>query len=275
MASVLVGHPFDTVKVRMQQANASTKGLLAGFRQSSLMRGLLGPILAVTPQNSAMYAVYGATGRALGPEDRPMSQQPAWVSCTAGVMAGLTYGAIACPMEVVKCNMQVTHSGSMAECVRAIYGRHGLRGLFRGMPVTLLRDGPTSVVYFGVYEWLKAQIASRRKPANAPADWKPEDDLLAITLAGSVAGSACWFLSLPADLVKTRIQTASGPAPPAWRLAQQIFRQEGLRSFFRGGVACVARAFPATGCQFLGYEVTVSLVRGRHRAMSQPTSTER
>lgn len=35
-----------------------------------------------------------------------------------------------------------------------------------------------------------------------------------------------------------------------------------------GHVACVARAFPATGCQFLGYEVTVSLVRGRHRAMS-------
>ena len=100
-------------------------------------------------------------------------------------------------------------------------------------------------------------VGHLRKPDNAPPNWKAEDDLLGVTVAGGIAGALTWFVSLPFDVVKTRLQTMSGPVPGAWAMTRHIWRTEGLPAFFRGGVACIVRAFPANGVQFLGYEMTI------------------
>ena len=55
-------------------------------------------------------------------------------------------------MELVKTQMQVCGKDGISESVRHIYSLGGMRGLFRGLLVTLTREVPAFGVYFGSYE---------------------------------------------------------------------------------------------------------------------------
>lgn len=69
-ASVVVGHPFDTIKVRMQVASptsASGGGGGGGIQSfggvSSLFRGIGAPLSTAAVVNAIIFASYGATSR--------------------------------------------------------------------------------------------------------------------------------------------------------------------------------------------------------------------
>ena len=67
-ASIVVGHPFDTVKVRMQVAKpkgtVSLSSLTSGFGGiSSLFRGLAAPLYTAALVNAVIFAAYGSSAR--------------------------------------------------------------------------------------------------------------------------------------------------------------------------------------------------------------------
>ena len=68
-ASVIVGHPFDTIKVRMQVAPSasSAAGMSAAATSfggvSSLFRGIGAPLSTAAVVNAIIFASYGATSR--------------------------------------------------------------------------------------------------------------------------------------------------------------------------------------------------------------------
>ena len=69
-ASVIVGHPFDTIKVRMQvaQPSATSAGGMSGAATSfggfsSLFRGIGAPLSTAAVVNAIIFASYGATSR--------------------------------------------------------------------------------------------------------------------------------------------------------------------------------------------------------------------
>lgn len=82
---------------------------------------------------------------------------------------------------------------------------------------------------------------------------------------GGIAGLACWLASYPQDVVKTRLQcdlsTGSNQKYPAiykdggfTNCTMEIYRQEGLRGFWRGFSACAMRAVFANAVGFYAYE---------------------
>ena len=73
-------------------------------------------------------------------------------------------------------------------------------------------------------------------------------------LSGGLAGVACWTLSYPQDVVKSRVQLRGGALVAGGALATSMFAVEGARAFWRGYTAAVARAMPANGAGFLAYE---------------------
>ncbi|XP_055344337.1 mitochondrial basic amino acids transporter-like [Paramacrobiotus metropolitanus] len=252
-AQIVSGHPLDTVKVRLQTQPA-TRPLYTGTLHcfvkmvrsegvAGLYKGMSSPLHGVVAVNALIFGVQGNVLRLLPGGGDSLANQS-----LAGMVAGAAQSLLACPLELAKTRMQVQGitdtSGqplhrSPTQYLRQVYRAHGLRAVYRGFNVTLLRDIPGFGAYFLPYEYLRRLLT--------PAGGHPDDlSVPWLMLAGGLAGSISWLASFPQDVVKTRFQM-DDPARPRFRSAThcalESARQEKLRVFARGLCPLLLRGF--------------------------------
>jgi solute carrier family 25 (mitochondrial carnitine/acylcarnitine transporter), member 20/29 len=169
---VAVGHPFDTTKVKLQTSN-DYKNAMDCVRQTlakegvrGLFRGMLTPLIFVTPLFATCFWGYDLGQKII----RSSSGVPAGQKlslpqiCFAGGFSAIPATFLMTPIERVKVLLQAQkpdpQTGKMlfrgpVDVVKHLYGKGGIRSIYKGTVATIVRDGPGSVAYFGVYEWLK------------------------------------------------------------------------------------------------------------------------
>lgn len=135
------------------------------------------------------------------------------------------------------------------DCATRIYKESGLKGLYKGMVLTLMRDVPGCMAYFGVYT--VAKNAFGQSP-------------LAPLAAGAMAGVAFWPVVLPMDCLKSRYQTApEGTYQNVGEVFTKLMEEEeGPAGLFRGIGPAMIRAMPANAISFLGAELTKKALAG-------------
>jgi solute carrier family 25 carnitine/acylcarnitine transporter 20/29 len=122
--------------------------------------------------------------------------------------------------------------------------------VYLNLGATLLRDIPGSVAYFGAYEIVKKLLTPE---GSSPKDLQP----LAVLFAGGMAGVANWAVAIPADVLKSRLQSApEGTYKGLGDVFTQLIKKEGPAALFRGLGPAMIRAFPANAACFLGVEVS-------------------
>ncbi|XP_043979081.1 cAMP-dependent protein kinase type II-alpha regulatory subunit-like isoform X3 [Gambusia affinis] len=189
---VFAGHPLDTIKVRLQTQPKPKPGeslLYAGtvdcFKKTlakegvkGLYKGMAAPIIGVTPMFAVCFFGFGL-GKKLQqrtPDDVLTYPQ----LFAAGMLSGIFTTAIMTPGERIKCLLQiqassgeVKYAGPM-DCVKQLYKESGIRGIYKGTALTLMRDVPASGMYFMSYEWLKNLLtpAGKRLNVEIPAGLK-------------------------------------------------------------------------------------------------------
>ncbi|KAL3809234.1 hypothetical protein ACHAXA_005282 [Cyclostephanos tholiformis] len=194
-----------------------------------------------------------------------------------GAAAGTVQAFVICPMEHVKCRLQVDTArrrggrggGGGSDRVK----RHGLfRGLYRGMSVTLWRETPAFGMYFATYDTIKDRVENLLEekdmdhpiPSHAHA-WA------ASALAGGISGAWTWVIIYPFDVIKTHIQTSpldEHSRKGMWTVGRELVRERGWRYMFRGLGITVCRAFPVNAIIFPTYEaVLLQLGDGVHQSM--------
>ncbi|KAI9789132.1 MAG: carnitine transporter [Piccolia ochrophora] len=270
VCAVVVGHPFDLVKVRLQTAE---RGVYSGavdvvkrtVAREGLRRGLYAgvsaPLVGVTPMFAVSFWGYdvgkGLVSRVSTVENNQFSV--AQVSA-AGFFSAIPMTLITAPFERVKVLLQIQgqkelkagekpkYSGGV-DVVRQLYKEGGIRSVFRGSAATLARDGPGSAAYFATYEYIK------RRMTPTDEHGKPgELSLTAVCVAGASAGVAMWIPVFPVDTVKSRLQSAEG-RPTVGGVIREVYGRGGLKAFFPGFGPAMARAVPANAATFLGVEV--------------------
>eukprot|EP00730_Choanoeca_flexa_P010765 TRINITY_DN20964_c0_g1_i1.p1 TRINITY_DN20964_c0_g1~~TRINITY_DN20964_c0_g1_i1.p1 ORF type:complete len:292 (+),score=11.13 TRINITY_DN20964_c0_g1_i1:55-930(+) len=275
VAGLVVGQPFDIVKVRQQTTPAGkpTPSLLSVMRQIarqegifSFFRGIGPPLLGVGGINAVLFTTYGATSRWLSPNLEDRNKIPMSTVFVSGAAGGLACCTISIPTELLKCRVQIAKSQAQVAAggtstwleFKKLVRTHGIRSLFRGSAVTALRDCPSFGAYFVIYEWWRRRIA----PAN------DADNMTAAVFAGSVvsgglAGVLSWLLVYPLDVVKTHLQ-AQDFANPRYKgmvdCARQLVRGHGYGVFVKGMNSCLVRAFPLNGMTFAVYELCMWLL---------------
>ncbi|XP_051810929.1 mitochondrial basic amino acids transporter isoform X7 [Acanthochromis polyacanthus] len=256
-AGVLVGHPFDTVKVRLQVQNVD-KPLYRGtyhcfqsiIRQESMLglyKGIGSPMMGLTFINAIVFGVQGNAMHKLG-RDTPLNQ------FLAGASAGAIQCVICCPMELAKTRMQMQGTGekkskkmykNSLDCLVRIYKKEGIRGINHGMMTTLIRETPGFGVYFLTYDVLTRSLGC-----------EPEDPYMIpkLLFAGGMSGVTCWLSTYPADVIKSRLQADGVGGVNQYNgimdCIRQSLKKEGWRVFTCGLTSTLLRAFPVNATTF-------------------------
>ncbi|KAH7644495.1 mitochondrial basic amino acids transporter [Dermatophagoides farinae] len=247
-AGVIIGHPFDTVKVIMQtsQQHISAMSVIRNCSISSLYKGIRAPLTGLAAINAVVFGVYGSVMRFCPGQSR---QQDLTWSGIAGLFAGMTQSIISSPMELVKTRAQL-NSITEWDCMKRILRNEGgLRGLYRGFGITLARDCPAFATYFFTYEWMIGNLQQKsKKNQSALATEQPSTfDMLA---AGGTAGALSWLVIYPLDVIKSRIQ-ADNRYKSVSHCLREIIDREGFNVLMRGCSPTLIRAFPANGATFV------------------------
>ena len=147
--STFVGHPFDTIKVRLQMgtAGAAVRGPLSCAMWTvrregagGLFKGLASPMLTVPLVNAVVFGVYGH-GKSVLQARHPDTPLSGVETCAAGAWAGLVNTVVVTPVELLKCRLQVAGeqpSGARAELtalrgeLSRVLQEDGVKGLWRG-----------------------------------------------------------------------------------------------------------------------------------------------
>ncbi|KAJ3916630.1 carnitine acyl carnitine carrier [Lentinula edodes] len=272
VCAVLVGHPFDLTKTRLQTAPSGTytgaidvvKKILVRDGVLGVYRGIVPPLLGVTPIFAVSFWAYDASKKlisALTKSDTLSTTQLA----AAGFLSAVPSTAVTAPVErakvLLQASLQVQGQGlseqkykGVTGVLRHMYQEGGLRSVFRGSGATLARDGPGSAAYFAAYEVTKKALT--------PAGSSPSDlNLGSIICAGGVAGVAMWSLAIPPDVLKSRIQAAPKDTYSGiLDCARKTIAQDGVAALWKGFGPAMARAFPANAATFLGVELSRKLL---------------
>ena len=138
---------------------------LAGF-----WRGQLGTFLRETGGTAAWFGSYEAMSlffkkRLAAQTHTPESDGhiPVHQQMAAGAIAGMSYNFIFYPADTIKSKIQtgeLTHVRPTFMSVgRALWRTHGLKGLYRGCGITVMRSAPSSALIFTIVENLNKTFA--------------------------------------------------------------------------------------------------------------------
>ncbi|CAF4419111.1 unnamed protein product, partial [Adineta steineri] len=101
------------------------------------------------------------------------------------------------------------------------YKEGGIRSIYRGTALTLMRDVPATGVYFASYEYLKKALTPEGHSTS-------ELSALKTLFAGGMAGVANWVVAIPPDVLKSRFQTApAGKYSGVSDVLRELIRTEG------------------------------------------------
>lgn len=263
MCLVLVGHPLDTVKVRLQTMpkpapghDPMYKGTIDCFRKIiaregpfGLYKGMSAPLVSISPINAVSFFGFG-----LGRQIFEKFQLPHYYQMfCAGGFSGLATLLIMAPAERVKTLLQIQVEGGgklykgPIDVILKLIKEKGISSIYRGLFATLIRDVPSGGMYFFTYELLNDTLRKKF----------PETTNLGLTIfSGGCAGIAYWIFGMPADVVKSRLQAApEGRYPNGLRqVFFELIKNEGPLGLYTGLTPVILRAFPANAACFLGFE---------------------
>lgn len=270
------GQPFDIVKVRLQTTTAYPTALAAATSiyktegPLAFYKGTLTPLLGIGACVSIQFGAFHQARRWLEHRNTTSGHALPNLSYTqyyaAGAFAGVANSVISGPIEHVRIRLQTQpHSASARlytgplDCVRKLCAQGGgLRGLYRGEAVTVLREAQAYGLWFMSFEWMMNADAARNKVDRKDiAAWK-------VAFYGGLAGEALWLGSYPFDVVKSKMQTDGFGAGQRYKTMRdcfaQTFKAEGMRGFWKGIGPTLLRAMPVSAGTFAVVEMTMRAI---------------
>uniref|UniRef100_A0A1I8HTP7 TYR_PHOSPHATASE_2 domain-containing protein n=1 Tax=Macrostomum lignano TaxID=282301 RepID=A0A1I8HTP7_9PLAT len=186
-------------------------------------------------------------------------QQPEsdWVRVGLAGCSNLTAAVVTNPVDVVKIRLQIqgeaanrTSSARYAGFIRGlatVVRNEGLRGLYKGVVPSMMRDGGYGAIRVGLYEPVK-RLFGETDPANFSL-WKK-------ICSGAVTGVLGSAVATPTDLVKVRMQAFESGARyrGTWHAFVSIYAEGGVPALYKGIGPTVARAAVVTATQVPSYD---------------------
>ncbi|KAK0626876.1 mitochondrial carrier domain-containing protein [Immersiella caudata] len=288
--ATLIVHPLDIVKTRMQihrsstspNATLTTVSVIRSLAQTdrplaALYRGLTPNLLGNATSWASFFFFKSLAERALifaRTRSTPSSSKtqiyhgnatPHRLTPTDFFLASLAAGAatqiITNPIWVLKTRMVASDSSavgaypSMWSGAAHLYRTEGIKGFYRGLGVGMLAVG-NGAVQFAVYDPARRMYLARRKRLSGVEEaghMENEATVVLSTAAKLVAGATTY----PLQVLRSRLQHYEADemfGKGVVGVVRRLWKEEGVRGFYRGVMPGVVRVLPATWVTFLVYE---------------------
>ena len=178
-------------------------------------------------------------------------------NASASTLGASIVALLVTPLDVVKVRMQAhvcpiagetacedpKHVTSSFDAARKIVRTHGIRGLWRGLNVTLVLAVPTTGLYFTMYEAIRARTRDNISPT------------VSAILSGSSARCISAFAASPLELARTSLQAGvGGPHATVLSVLGYLYRKDGLLALWRGIGPTLVRDAPFSSLYWASYE---------------------
>jgi len=212
---VAINHPLWSIKTRIQQQEPFT------FRPSVLYRGIIPNVSSMIPitavqvgLNQFIKDIFYSTS--------PFTQEQQ-IRCA--FLAGIGSAFVSAPTEMIM-TQQGIQKKSFFEAGQYIIQEGGYRALVRGLPATMLREGPFTACFLAGTPLIKDLL----KP------YIDNDFFLSVT-AGTGAGIGASTATQGIDTIKTMQQSSPVSRPLSFaNAAQKVYSEKGIYGFFKGGI---------------------------------------
>mmetsp|Transcript_75010 Transcript_75010/g.193595 ORF Transcript_75010/g.193595 Transcript_75010/m.193595 type:complete len:315 (+) Transcript_75010:49-993(+) len=234
-----------------------------------LWRGNTAVLLHRSLQSGSCFAFTGLFKRAW--EQHYDGRRMGRATSLAASCLGATF-AVTCthPLDVVKTRLVTERGrdgsryyGGCANTLRLVLRDEGLRGLGRGLGVSLVATAPSVAMSFFLFDVFTLRMTGGHRAAT----------LCEAATAGGAAGACASLLLFPLDLVKKQMQVmGSGGRPQAYsgaadalrKLYQVGVRRHGrvwaVRELYRGLPVELLKVIPGCGIKFCVNESLLKLV---------------
>ncbi|PGH31434.1 solute carrier family 25 (mitochondrial carnitine/acylcarnitine transporter), member 20/29 [[Emmonsia] crescens] len=266
IAQVLLGQPFDIIKVRLQTTTNYSNALdcatkiLKNEGPLAFYKGTLTPLIGIGACVSVQFGAFHEARRRF--EEFNSKKNPLNTSLSysqyylAGAFAGITNSVISGPIEHVRIRLQTQPHGAQRlysgpiDCIRKLSAHEGvLKGLYRGELVTILREAQAYGIWFLSFEYLMNWEAKRNNIK------REEISTLKVATYGGLAGEVLWLGSYPLDVVKSKMQSDGFGAQQKYAgmvdCFKKTFAAEGLGGFWKGIGPTLLRAMPVSAGTFV------------------------
>jgi solute carrier family 25 folate transporter 32 len=202
----------------------------------------------------------------MGDDDIQRRKTPAQrqsIELFSGMVAGLISTLVCAPLDIAKTRLQVqgslglhSYSGNTVRIIAKIFVDEGIPGLFRGVGPALFTLPLFLGIYWPIYNSLKTFL-----PQEFPSINIHLSHLLAAISGEAIAS----IVTSPFWVIRTRIQTQflhqDKPQISTIRMIKKMYKDEGMRSFYRGlGASFLGLIHPAIQfplCKLLSFSGSI------------------
>ena len=253
---VFTGHPFDTLKVRLQVGQRLLPQNLSFFGTcKDLYRGVGPPATLAGVMSSVNFFVYENARKYFTRAEYTNSiklKVDLHAVIYGSIISGMLSSIAASPVGLVKVQQQVVADKSMWATAKHLYKTHGTIRVFYGaayLPV-LICDTYGRSVYFWTYEKCKYELN------NWNGD-EPLNNLTVRMISAPIAGVTSWTCIYPLDVIKAKLQVdldGSKYNHSVISCFKNTIKEGGYVALFRGLGFTLIRAAPVAGVILPMYE---------------------
>ncbi|KAJ9508602.1 hypothetical protein QJQ45_012142 [Haematococcus lacustris] len=275
--------PLDVLKTRLQIQRIGTMkslGIAGGLAQivkregvKGLYQGLGPSLMALLPNWAVYFTVYDKLKTSLTTQQgtgRRLQATPL-IHMTAAAGAGVATLLVTNPLWVVKTRMQTQHMAldvgmraarhplyrSTFDALIRITREEGMKGLYSGLAPSLAGIMHVAI-QFPLYELCKAHIAQRQ---HHTADTLTAGELVVASALSKMVASTVTY---PHEVVRSYMHVSgSGPWAGLRDTCTTIWREDGLKGFYRGCATNLVRTTPAAALTFTSFELIARALKQR------------
>jgi solute carrier family 25 S-adenosylmethionine transporter 26 len=198
---------------------------------SHAYRGIVPAALGAIPSSALYFGAYEYSKRALSgillQEDdidgankesssSSSAKQRLLIHGLAAACGNTISSAVFVPKEVIKQQLQIQESSSLGSVVTKLLHERGIGGLYVGYQATLMRNIPSAIMRFVLYEELKRKWTFPTTTTTSRSQQQEQDSFplppsVRVFAAGAVAGALASGIMTPVDVLKTRLATGTCP----------------------------------------------------------------
>jgi len=261
---VCIMYPTEYVKTQLQLSPGKFKGPIDCATTMVRERGVLGLyrglstlIVGSIPKAAVRFAAFKEMSKRLKDANGKLTTGNT-VLC--GLVAGASEAIIAvAPAETLKTKMIHDANSPNPKYKGFIHGvttivkTEGIRGVYQGVTATVLKQSGNQMVRFTIYETLKGFFQG--------GDAKKDLGVLESLICGSVAGGVSVYVTMPLDVVKTKMQ---GLEAKQYRNTLHCFtsvvKNDGVLALWKGTTPRLARVACSGAIVFSSFEQVMKVL---------------